>query len=296
MKTNLHRPDVPLIPLATFPKDPDNFVDIIRGAHIADWSTLHLHAYPEITSFGAAADKTSAVTISIVFLEFNRENQTFTEVAGRMLCVGACEIADGTVFPSYLEVALPIRGSFVSISYMIPANQTNVTDINLCAWVANDLVPYGIGNELGNIFALTNYSADSLLGQPNSSSISSTTQGIKVLPGTTKLVELAEQTIGKGTFHYHVTAETGAVPAVAEVETWIATKAPDDTSGTTSDQRIWTFGVINPATGALGSVTEGQAQGIPLVGFRQCVAMRNASAGGAARNFRWHWAAYPEFT
>jgi hypothetical protein len=286
LTNGLRHSDIALVPVVTVSPSPRNtFRQLIGITHVADWSTLCISA--SVVAANAGSLTAGAVVVQVLFYQLSGTStvpnfDNTVVVGGRSLCVG---LSDQRAFymPSSLDVRLPILAPFVDVQVYFPSNQIDEVGLDIGVWLSNDPsyqyvnpVPAGY-----NSTAIT--AADSILGE-NNSGYNDPTRGILVPANTVRTVELLNQTIGKGWFHFQVEAVTPPVVTAAEVATWISTASPTDTTGNVMDQVIHTF----------GNTVEAQASGVPLVGFRQGVTMFNFS-GGAPRDFVWHWTAYPEF-
>lgn len=286
LHSHLRHADYALVPVIKVPASPRaTWRQLLEITNVADWTTLCISADVDEADLGS--QDAGAATIVVLFYQLSGTSQipTYSNtilVGGRTLCVGLTDQRDFYTSSS-LDVRLPIIAPFVEILVYFPTNQVDMTALNIGVWTTNDpsyqyANPFPIGYLSDPIAA-----ADSIMGSNNAGNLS-TTRGIYVPANTIRVVELGSQTIGKGWFHFKVEEVSGAPITAAEVGTWVCTKAADDNTGNTMDQVIHTF----PAG------IEQQAGGIPLVAFRQSVAMLNFT-GGAARDCVWHWAIYPEF-
>lgn len=285
--SHLRHADYALVPVVKVSAAPRNtFRQLIEITNVSDWTTLCIHAEPDST--GIAATNAGAVVIQVNFYQLTgtsaipNYNNTII-VGGRSLCVG---LTDQRLFsiPSTLDVRLPIIAPFVEIILYFPSTQTEITALNIGVWCTNDpSYQYGNPYPVGFLTSLTVSAADSIMGELNSG-FNNTTRGIYVPANTLRVVEFATQTIGKAYVTFSVQEVAGAAITANEVVTWICTKSPDDISGTTMDQVIHSF----------GQTIRANVDSIPLVGFRQSIAMLNFT-GGAARDTVWYVSIYPEF-
>lgn len=253
---------------------------------MADWSTLCISA--DVIPADIGGFNAGAALVQVLFYQLSGTStipsfDNTVLVGGRSLCVG---LSDQRTYydASSLDVRLPIIAPFVEIQVYFPNNQVDEVGLNIGAWCTND-PSYQYGNPFPNGWISNPISAaDSILGSNNAGYLD-TTRGVLVPPASFRVVELLSQTIGKGHFSFQAQEVSGAPITAAEIGTWICTKSATDTTGSTMDQVIYQFpaGIANVATA------------VPLVGFRQSVAMLNFTSGVAARDVVWHWAIYPEF-
>lgn len=281
---HLRHPDFELVPVISIPATPrDSYRQLLEITNVADWTTLCISADVITTGSGINA---GAALVQVLFYQLSGTSTIPTYnntviVGGRSLCTG---ISDQRTFSvaSSLDVRLPIIAPFVEIVVYFPSSQTDITGMNIGAWLVND-PSYQYANPFPTGFLSSTISAaDSILGSNNAGYLDFT-RGILVPATTVRVVELLDQTIGKGFFSFRVEDNTGNAPNGPEVATWVCTKSITDTTGNTMDQMIHSF----------GNIAEARASDIPLVGFRQGVCMFNNT--NPPRSLVWHWTVYPEF-
>lgn len=285
----MRQADYPLIPVVDIPSKvgKDQFIELIEVAEVGDWSTLCIDA--SVTPADLGSFNAGAAVIQVFFYQKSGQslipqNSNLKIVGGRSLCTG---LSDQRSFyiESSLDVRLPIISPYVGIRLYFPSNQTDMTGITIGAWCTNDpSYQYGNPFPVGYFTNTTATAGDSYLGSNNAGTYNDFTRGILVPANTVRVVELTEQTIGKGSFMFFCESTSGAPITGPEVGTWVCNKSFNDTTGNTMDQVLYNF----------GNNTTGIANGVPLTAFRQSVAMFNAT-GGAPRDVVWHWTVYPEF-
>lgn len=290
MSSNQRHTNFPLVPITDFVFPSGQLQDVIRISNVGDWDTIHVYARPILKSTALGQEAFSAVRLRPYFFQIDGTSETIdtptlnrsTNVGGRNLCVGATRLAN-LIIPSTLAVQLPVSAPWFSLLADYDANQTNVAGIRISVWAANEASYQPQAHFPAGDFFANWTGGDSLLGRDYGGSIGDLTRGIVVLPASAIIIELMNQTIGRGWFSWEVESQAGAAPAPAEIRVSVVNKSSNDTTNTNIDQRIYDW----------SGVTASYVGGIPLTGFRQGVYVANASS--PPRNFNFHFTVYTEF-
>lgn len=284
--SKLRQTDFPLVPMSRFYHKGahDTRIGVIPIVEIGDWTTLQLSAVPILSSTTPPAQNTSAVLIEVSFYQKSAIDDTApTFVGGRTLCVGATELRDSGVYPSTIDIRIPINAPYCDIDIAFPSTQTNVLGLELAVWTSNNASDLtAVHWPTGAIYGFG--VADSILGGANAGAWGDPSLGIYVPASTTRFVEFTNQMIGKGYFCWSAETSGGILLAANSVGVSVGSKSLDDTTGNTIDQQQYAF-PIGPSFAAQG--------GIPLVGFRQGVIVANSTA--PPTDIVLHITGYPEF-
>ena len=267
----------------------DIYIPIIDVTPVGDWQTLMLSGSPVLIPGGGPEWLRCAVTIEVTFWNMsgldsaNLFNNLFV-VGGKTFCMGSWD-DQSSWGASTLDARLPIIAPYVSIGARFPASQDCCGGMTFGAWLSNE-PSYGVTPPAcyGQFFSSgTQPGSDSLFPQ-SLAGFNDTTRGYLVPAGTVIVTEFAGQTLGQAHIAWQAEAVAAPVLTNAEYASWVVSKSADQTNDNTFDALIYPLG-----NNILGAVSH-----VPLNGFRQGVAMYNATA--PPRDIVVHLTGYQEFT